>query len=339
MKTCHPSIKKTPIPSKLHSWKRCVSAQVTTYRVWLCLDASICHQECRESSGKSMCRWVRCDLCEVGYVSACVEGAFSLLCIWVVDGTLVSSLNNILLLFPEATYINWKINVIHTWKTTISMYALQDKPWEIRSFICRVGGRTLLRKTFWSVSCCSYVPWEFSSRLHTLPSWWQTCIFQQHWLRVLDLPVGYAIWSYLTFEYISIFSYSFTCLASKVMLGSAESIISRAHGAESSPGEVLHHPRSQPGSCYSQQRRAQAEQNGRLAQVFGQSFRRISVISRVQREQALSWPAGMGEDGERQRSWWDVRGEQTQFRLVISGLLLNIYSQSPSVLTREISWG
>lgn len=91
--------------------------------------------------------------------------------------------------------------------------------------------------------------------------------------------------------------------------------------------------------CYSQQRWAQAEQNGRLAQVFGQSFRRITVIFRVQREQALSWPAGMGEDGERQRSWWDVRGEQTQFRLVISGLVLNVYLQSSSELTREISWG
>lgn len=178
------------------------------------------------------------------------------------------------------------------------------------------------------------------SRLHTLLSWWQTCIFQQHWLRVLNIPVGYAIWSYLTFEYISIFSYSFTCLASKVMLGSAESIISGVHGAESSPGGVLHHPSSPSGSCNSQQRRPQAEQNGRLAQVLGQSFRRIAVISGVQREQALSWPTGMGEDGEGQMCRWDVRWEQTgQFRLVIGGLVLNVHSQSSTESTREIFWG
>lgn len=35
------------------------------------------------------------------------------------------------------------------------------------------------------------------------------------------IPVGYAILNYLTFEYIGIFSYLFTSVASKIMLGPA----------------------------------------------------------------------------------------------------------------------
>ena len=62
-------------------------------------------QESNESTAKSMCQCLCCDLGEVE--SACGEGAFSSLCVQVVNDSLVSSLNNILLLFPAAMYMNY----------------------------------------------------------------------------------------------------------------------------------------------------------------------------------------------------------------------------------------
>lgn len=113
-------------------------------------------------------------------------------------------------LYISYIYINWKLHVIHVLKTTFSMSGCQDEPWKIRSFICRGEGRTLFRKT----SCFPCALWELRQQTPH-PSLLMANVHLWEMLASdVKIPVGYAIWSYLTFKYIAIFSYSFTCLVS-----------------------------------------------------------------------------------------------------------------------------